>query len=286
MVNRPSGLGRGLGALIPSEIVGEQTAVYLEIPTADIVPNPYQPRRTFDDEALSGLADSIRELGILQPILVRSRDEGFEIIAGERRWRAAKRVGLTHIPAIVRELEEMGSLQHAIVENLHRTDLNVLDEASAYNQLIEDFSMTQEEVATRVGKGRSSVTNTLRLMQLSPKVQRLLIDGDLSAGHGRALLAVDDPESQLAHAKTVVKDGLSVRQTEQLCKVEPETKVKPVRELKPRVSEPGVLELEELLAEQLATHVTISMKKQRGRIQVDFADLDDLERIYRLMSGL
>ncbi|MCH7788392.1 MAG: ParB/RepB/Spo0J family partition protein, partial [Acidobacteria bacterium] len=135
-MNRPSGLGRGLGALIPSDIVGEKTAAYLEIPIGDIVPNRYQPRTTFDEEALSALADSIREIGILQPVLVRPREDSFELIAGERRWRAAKRAGLTHIPAIIRELEEMGSLQHAIVENLHRMDLNVLDEAAAYRQLI------------------------------------------------------------------------------------------------------------------------------------------------------
>jgi ParB family chromosome partitioning protein len=286
MVNRPSGLGRGLGALIPSEVVGEQSAAYLDIPIGDVVPNRYQPRTTFDEEALTGLADSIREVGILQPVLVRPLEDRFELIAGERRWRAAKRAGLTHIPAIVRELEEMGSLQNAIVENLHRADLNALDEAAAYRQLIDDFSLSQDEVASRVGKSRSSVTNTLRLMHLSPKVQRLLVEGDLTAGHGRALLAVEDSDAQLTLAKTVIKEGMSVRQAEQLCKVAPEPKAKPVRKLKPRVTEPGVLELEEVLAEQLSTHVTISMKGQRGKVVVDFADLDDLERIYRLMSGL
>ncbi len=292
-MNRPSGLGRGLGALIPTDVVGEATAEYLEIPVGDIEPNSYQPRTSFDEEALAGLTASIRELGVLQPVLVRPDGDRYQLIAGERRWRAAKRAGLSHIPAIVRHVEEAGLLQQAVVENLHRTDLNPLDEAAAYQQLVDDFAMTQDEVAERVGKSRSAVTNTLRLLQLAPVVQRMLSDGDLSAGHARALLAVDDADDQVQLAERVVADGLSVRETERLSRGEetestdlPKPKPKADAPLRPRVSEPGVLELEEMLAEQLSTHVRISMTKQRGTIAVSFADLDDLERIYRLISGL
>src|SRR5215218_3507680 len=186
-----------------------------EVPISQIEPNPYQPRNRFDEETLAGLTASIRELGVLQPILVRQQGpERFVLIAGERRWRAAKRAGLQYIPIIVREVNDELTLQHALVENLHRDDLNPLEEAAAYQQLMEDFSLTQEQVAQKVGKSRSSVANTLRLFQLPPSIQRLVAENQLAAGHAKALLGTPDRPFQEQLAKEIVAKGLSVREAE------------------------------------------------------------------------
>ena len=211
---RRSGLGKGLGALIPTE-VAEAGGGLQDVPISRIRPNRFQPRQHFDEESLVGLTDSVREIGVLQPVLVRSVGDGYELIAGERRWRAAKRAGLQTIPAIVRETEDAGSLEQALVENLHRDDLNPLEEAAAYQQLIEDFGLTQEKVAARVGKSRSAVSNTLRLFQLPPTVQRMVGEGLLSEGHARALLGTPDRAYQETLAKRVVKEELSVRAVEE-----------------------------------------------------------------------
>jgi ParB family chromosome partitioning protein len=242
-------------------------------------------------------------MGVLQPILVRPAvDDQYEIIAGERRWRAAKRAGLQHIPCIVREVEDTAALEHALVENLHRQDLNPLEEAAAYQQLMEDFGLTQELVAQRVGRSRSAVANTLRLFQLPPSLQRMIADGRLTAGHARALLATPDRELQEELADDVVARGLSVRDVEQLVRdrltpkvdgPEPEPEAEP--EPQPTVApvggrpvpvlrEPAVLELEELLSARLNTRVSVSLSGKRGRVVVEFADLDDLERIYRVIT--
>jgi ParB family transcriptional regulator, chromosome partitioning protein len=291
VVERRSGLGRGLGALIPTDVVAG-TAVrpgVLEVPISQIEPNPYQPRNHFDEESLAGLTASIRELGVLQPILVReTKPERFALIAGERRWRAAKRAGLQYIPVIVRDVNDEETLQHALVENLHRDNLNPLEEAAAYQQLIEDFNMTQEAVAHRVGKSRSAVANLLRLFQLPPQVQRLVADGQVSAGHAKALLSTPDRSFQEALARRVASEGLTVRETEEAVRLRngrtadhpipdggtPGSKLRP----------PGLLELEELLAEQLDTRVKINMGPKRGRVVIEFADLEDLERIYKVMA--
>ena len=290
-MERRSGLGRGLGALIPTDVVAG-TAVrpgVLEVPISQIEPNPYQPRNHFDEESLAGLTASIRELGVLQPILVReTKPERFALIAGERRWRAAKRAGLQYIPVIVRDVNDEETLQHALVENLHRDNLNPLEEAAAYQQLIEDFNMTQEAVAHRVGKSRSAVANLLRLFQLPPQVQRLVADGQVSAGHAKALLSTPDRSFQEALARRVASEGLTVRETEEAVRLRngrtadhpipdggtPGSKLRP----------PGLLELEELLAEQLDTRVKINMGPKRGRVVIEFADLEDLERIYKAMT--
>jgi ParB family chromosome partitioning protein len=214
-VARRSGLGQGLGALIPTEVVGDRSSALREVPIGSIKPNPLQPRSHFDDETMASLASSIKELGVLQPILVRQiGDEGadeFELIAGERRWRAARRAGLQTIPVLIQVTDEAHSLEQALVENLHRQDLNVLEEASAYQQLIEEFDYTHDEVATRVGKSRTAVTNTLRLLQLPSGAQRLLAEGQISPGHARALLGTPDRGYQEALAKSIVADGLTVR---------------------------------------------------------------------------
>ena len=293
---RRGGLGKGLGALIPpgtSLDSDTDTGGGLEeLPTSAIKPNRFQPRGHFDEEALGALADSIREVGVLQPILVRPVDDGYELIAGERRWRAARRVGLQMIPALVRETDDATSVQHALVENLHRDDLDALEEAAAYQQLIEDFGLTHEAVASQVGKSRASVTNSLRLLQLPPSIQKLVHENRLNMGQARALLGTPDRAFQEQLARRVVQDDLSVHAVEEAIREHdappstPETATSPA-EPKARRSglrPPGLLELEELLGDHLETRVTISMGSARGKVVVEFSTLEDLERIYRLMT--
>jgi ParB family chromosome partitioning protein len=296
-VARRGGLGKGLGALIPAGMP-EGVGGLDEVPVTAIRPNPYQPREHFDEEELASLAESIREVGILQPILLRETDEGYEIIAGERRWRAARRVGLQHVPALVRDTDDASALEHALVENVHRSDLNVLEEAAAYQQLIEDFGLTHEEVAIRVGRSRTSVTNTLRLLQLPPSVQRLVRDRSLTMGHARALLGTPDRALQERLAKRIVVEGLSVRAVEDELREpvvvttpeEPDTDAGgeseaavdasgAIRQLRP----PGLLELESLLGDHLDTRVRVDMGTKRGKVTIEFSTLEDLERIYKLI---
>lgn len=288
---RRSGLGKGLGALIPSEASAPPGAPaatvqgLLEVPLADLIPNRYQPREHFDEEALASLTASIRELGVLQPVLVRPGDAGkYELIAGERRWRAAKRAGLTTIPVVVRDAEDTLSLEQALVENLHREDLNPLEEAAAYKQLLEDFSLTHDEVARRVGKSRAAVSNTLRLFQLPPSVQRLVLDGQIGAGHARAILGSPDRTFQEALARRCVADSLSVREVEEAVRQRVGKEGPKPSVATNRLRQPGLLELEELLSNRLDTRVSVSMGAKRGKVVIDFASLEDLERIYRAMS--
>lgn len=288
-MSRPSGLGRGLGALIPDAGTSGAgpDAGYHEVPIDAIKPNSNQPRVHFDDELGESLAKSVKELGVLQPLLVRESDDGYELIAGERRWRAAQTAGLTRVPVIIREADDSSSLEEALVENLHRQDLNCLEEAAGYRQLVDEFSMTQAQVATRVGKSRSAVANTLRLLQLPAGAQRLVADAKLTAGHARALLSLDDADEIDRVAKRIVSDDLSVRQAEALVKE---------KEATPNLStgsstssSPGqkkdaaLLELEDLLSRQLDTSVSVTLGAKRGKVVIDFADLDDLERIYRII---
>lgn len=307
MPQRRSGLGKGLSSLIPQEAAEAADAELIEITTASVVPNPNQPRIHFDEEALVELAASIAEMGVLQPILVRSiDDEHFELIAGERRWRATQRAGLATIPAIVRTTSDLSSVEQALVENLHRQDLTPLEEAAAYQQLLEDFELTHEQLSERVGRSRSAITNTIRLLGLPPAVQGFLADSQLSAGHARALLATPDRTRQEELARLAVDEGWSVRAMEQAVKGEvpgdgdseatPETTgndgggselidgagISPNTTLRP----PGLLELETLLAEHLQTRVSVKLGAKRGKVSIDFADLEDLERIYRQMTGM
>jgi ParB family chromosome partitioning protein len=292
---RRSGLGRGLEALIPEDEAVEGASLR-EVPVTAIEPNPYQPRVHFDEETLDALAESIEQLGILQPVLVRPLDDGsYQLIAGERRWRAAQRAGLEQIPVIVRSVDDVTSLEEALVENLHRKDLNPLEEAAAYQQLIEDFGLTQETLAGRVGRSRSAVANTLRLLQLAPPIQAHLIDGRLTAGHARALLGVEDLERRDALARQAVDDDLNVRRLEALVRQEVEGTAEAEgpgdEEPAPKASPPGqtrpaaLLELEDLLADHLDTKVSVAMGAKRGRITIQFADLDDLERLYRAITA-
>jgi ParB family chromosome partitioning protein len=285
-VARPGGLGRGLGALIPTGAEPEGLG-FQEVPVGAIRPNPHQPREHFDEESLGSLADSIREVGVLQPVLLRAVEGGFELIAGERRWRAARRVGLQTIPALVRNVDDVSTLQQAIIENVQREALNPLEEAAGYQQLIEDFSLTHDEVAARVGKSRATVTNTLRLLGLPPSVQRHLKDGSLRMGHARALLASPDRAFQEQLARRIVAEDLSVREVEETIRVRtdsPTTRAASGARAT-RLRPPGLLELEELLGDFLETRVQISMGPTRGKVVVEFATLEDLERIYRVMAG-
>lgn len=303
---RKGGLGRGLTALIPTgdlDASGDD-AGFREVPIDSVRPNPLQPRRVFDEETLEGLVDSIKELGVLQPVLVRAVDDGYELIAGERRWRAAKRAGLPTIPAVIRTADDEASLEQALVENLHRQDLNALEEAAAYQQLIDDFGLTQEQVAKRVGKSRSAVANYLRLFQLPPAVQKLVGEGLLSAGHAKALLGHPDRSYQELLARRAVTESLTVRDLETMVKerleleaglggaAEPDAPSTPpddgagrAAEEERRLRPPGLLELEELLANRLDTRVSIAMSAKRGKVTIEFANLEDLERIYRLIIG-
>lgn len=289
---RQGGLGRGLGALIPAEAQPTQTEGLLELPITEVQPNPYQPRDHFDEETLAALAESIREVGILQPVLVRpSGDGNYEIIAGERRWRAARRVGLQRIPALVRETDNATALEHALVENLHRDDLKPLEEAAAYQQLIEDFSLTHDEVAARLGRSRATISNMLRLLQLPPAIQKLLQAGQLSMGHARALLGTPDRSFQEQLARRAAAEGLSVRAVEEAVREHSHLggdereaaseRVRPAIRLRP----PGLLELEELLGDFLETRVQVSMGGKHGKVVIEFSGLEDLERIYRAMTG-
>ena len=287
---RRGGLGKGLGALIPA---GEPVGIggLEEIPVSSIRPNPYQPREHFDEEELASLADSIREVGILQPVLVRETGDGYELIAGERRWRAARRVGLQNIPALVRDTDDASALEHALVENVHRADLNVLEEAAAYQQLIEDFGLTHEEVAIRVGRSRTSVTNTLRLLQLPPSVQRMVRDRSLTMGHARALLGSPDRALQEQLAKRIVAEGLSVRAVEEALRASAapaetngETRPKDASSATRSLRPPGLLELESLLGDHLDTRVKVDMGSKRGKVTIEFSGLEDLERIYKLIT--
>jgi len=291
-VARRSGLGKGLGSLIPTtERLQDSDAILRELPISEIVANTYQPRSHFDEEALVSLSASIRSVGVLQPILVRELGEdSYELIAGERRWRAAKRAGLQTIPAIVRTAEDEGSLEQALVENLHREDLGALEEAAAYQQLIEEFKLTQDQVATRVGKSRSAVANTMRLLQLPTSIQRLLGEGQLSAGHARALLGTPDRAFQEKLAKAIVSEKLTVREVEDRVREhggtpEPETGESTAPGTKPPtiVRPAPLLELEEMLSDHLDTRVAVSMGQRKGRIVIDFSTLEDLERVYRVI---
>lgn len=295
-MNRPSGLGRGLGALIPSDVTDDPEATFQTVAVSSIRANQYQPRDHFDEETLDSLTNSVRELGVLQPLLVRRDGDSYELIAGERRWRAAKRAGLQDVPVIVREADDTASLEQALVENLHRQDLNALEEAAAYQQLVDEFEFTQAKIAKRVGKSRSAVANTLRLLALPMGVQRLVGTGQLSAGHARTILGCEDEDQQVALAQRCVDDQLTVRELEQVLRgddladsessddSDDSGSSTPDKRKVGETRAPAVLELERLLSEHLDTRVGVTLGAKKGKIVIDYADLNDLERIYRAIA--
>jgi ParB family chromosome partitioning protein len=282
MAARKSGLGRGLDSLIPVE---RPTSGFASLPVDQIRPNPQQPRQRFDDDALGSMADSMREVGVLQPIVVRPGEDGYILIAGERRCRAAQLAGLEEIPALIREegIDDATSLAEALVENVQREDLSPLEEAAAYQQLLADFGLTHDEVAARVGKSRSAVTNTLRLLQLAAPIQGMISRGELAAGHARALLGLEDSAYAVHIAQRVVAEGWSVRQVEDAVKKRVGEK-QPSRTVAPPPRPAAIIELEDRLGERLGTAVKIDHGKRGGKVSIRYSSLDDLERIYRLLS--
>jgi ParB family chromosome partitioning protein len=317
MKNRRGGLGRGLGALIPTgppaqatphigseiavepngavltDVVAEETvlepvpgAKFREIPVTSISPNPKQPRTVFDEEALEELKASIREVGVLQPVVVRETMPGrYELIMGERRWRASQAIDRETIPAIIRETSDDALLRDALLENIHRSDLNPLEEAAAYQQLLAEFGVTHEELGQRIGRSRPQISNTIRLLNLPAAVQRRVAAGVLSAGHARALLALDDTEKQDALAQRIVAEGLSVRATEELVALaltEGPAKTKPVRRNRPHA--PGLEELAGQLSDRFDTRVKVDLGRRKGKITIEFGSVDDLERIASVMG--
>ena len=280
------GLGRGLSALIPGA-TEEAGGGLLEVPVEAVGPNPRQPRTTFDDGSLEALALSIQEVGVLQPIVVRRGTSGYELIVGERRLRAAKRAGLATIPAIIRESDDSESLREALIENIHREDLNPIELAEAFRELLEELGLKQEALAERLGVSRSHIANTIRLLQLPSEVQRLLAEGRVQAGHGRALLALPEEEAQRNLALRAAAEELSVREVEEIVRryVErADAGAKPV-EVAVAPAEGALVEVEEILSEQLATRVTIHMGKKRGKVVIEFGSADDLERIVSEIIG-
>jgi ParB family transcriptional regulator, chromosome partitioning protein len=257
---------------------------YVELPLAKIRPNSRNPRTVFDEDALGELEHSIREFGLLQPIVVRPVDDGYELVMGERRWRAAQQAGLSTIPAIVRRTEDADMLRDALLENIHRANLNPLEEAAAYQQLLEEFEVTHEELAARIGRSRPVVSNTIRLLKLPVVVQRRVAAGVLSAGHARALLGLDDAADQEELASRIVAEGLSVRGTEEAVVLMSARKGKPKRNAPKKLIMPGLSSLAEKLSDTFDTRVKVELGRQKGRVVVEFATVDDLHRIIGIMS--
>lgn len=283
------GLGRGLSALIPGAPEAGEPSGLLEVPVNAVAPNPKQPRTRFDDETIGALAASIREVGILQPIVVRKAGVGYELIAGERRLRAARVAGLATVPVVVRDTDDADTLREALIENIHREDLGPIELAEAFRQLLEELGLKQEELAERVGVSRSHIANTIRLLQLPIDVQQLLTDGKLQAGHARSLLSLGDGEAQTALGLRTVAEDLSVREVEELVRRYIEAPAErpatgPKAGDKPPI-DTTLFEVEEILSEQLATRVQIQMGKKRGRVVIEFGSADDLERIVSEIIG-
>jgi len=280
MVKRTA-LGKGLGALIPD--IDRARGEFFLCGIEEIVPNRNQPRKRFDEEKIRELAESIREKGILEPLLVRKSGEGYELIVGERRWRAAQKAGLREVPVLVRTISDSEAVELALVENLQREDLGVLEEAEGYRQLIEDFHLTQEELARRIGKDRTSVTNTLRLLRLPEEVKERLADSSLSPGHARAILAIPNGDDQKEVCRRVIRKGLSVRETERLVKQWGKRRSAPVTR-----GDSGDWErkaLEDNLRRFLSTRVQISKSGKGGKIEIEFYSIGELERIVDLITG-
>jgi ParB family transcriptional regulator, chromosome partitioning protein len=260
-------------------------AYFEEVAVGSVTPNPRQPRRTFDEEALEELAASITEVGLLQPVVVRKLGEGkYELVMGERRWRASQQAGLEYIPAIVRETPDTDMLRDALLENLHRQQLDPLEEAAAYQQLLDDFGATHEQLAQRVGRSRPHISNTLRLLNLPPGVQKRVAAGVLSAGHARALLSLDDPQAQERLAQRIVDEGLSVRSVEEIVLLRDDKPEKQARRPTAKPVAPALRHLSDRLSDLFETRVKVEMGRNKGKITVEFATIDDLERIVKAMS--
>ena len=273
------GLGRGLGSLIPS-FTPDNEGRLDEIDITQVVPNKRQPRKYFDQEALEELVLSIGKHGVVQPIVVRPIDMGYEIIAGERRWRAAKEAGLKKVPAVVRESDDLHSLEIALIENLQRENLNAIEEAEAYRHLIQDFKMTQMDLADQIGKSRTAITNTLRLLQLQGGLKEMLLADQLSSGHARALLSLDDQEAQMKLAHRIIEEGLSVRQTESMARL---MQVAGSADGKRQATPESFKAAARRLRKFLGTKVKVKLGKNKGKVEIEFKSEEELERILALV---
>lgn len=276
-MNSKRGLGRGLQALIP-EYDDENSRGVEYIKISDIEPNQYQPRRHFNDESLQELSESIKENGVIQPIIVRKIDYGYQIVAGERRWRAAKLAGLKEIPALVKEFDDQKVMEIALIENLQREDLNPIDEAKAYKSLIEQFNLTQEEISKRVGKSRSAIANSIRLLNLNDKVQEMLMEGKISIGHAKVILAIQDLDKQNFIANKIIDKNLNVRETENLIK-----QVSNVKKKKKTYDDVYIKEIEDKFCRFFGTKVKILPGRNKGKIMIEYYGEDDLSRLTELI---
>ena len=286
MPTRRSGLGRGLEALIPSEPGEEGPGPgFRQVPVDSIAPNPDQPRTHFEDEALEELAASMREVGVLQPVVVTESDGGYVLIAGERRWRAAKRAGLGVIPAVIREATGTSTLVEALVENVQRQDLTPLEEANAYQHLLEDYGMTQDQVADRVGRSRPAISNTVRLLQLPAAVQVLVDNGALSAGHVRPLIGLEDEAFATHLAERAAEEGWSVRQMEDAARARKSVGSGAAQGRLRSIRPVEIIELEKRLTDRLGAEVKINYRNEKGKLEIKFGSLEELERIYRSFNG-
>ena len=287
MAAKPRGLGKGLNAIIGADIVSEviDRPRAIEVPVDRLSPNPFQPRRSFTEEGLEQLAESIRHHGVIQPIVVRPSGEGYELIAGERRWRAAQIAGLQKIPAVVRELDNPGMVQVALIENLQREDLNPIEEASAYRRLMDEFDMTQEQLSSAIGRSRPAIANAVRLLNLPAQIQRAVEERRLSEGHARCLLAISDQGEQLRVAAAIIANGLNVRQAEELVKG---TTRNVSRETIPRRTskeDPDAVRLTQRLGERLGTRVKLSGSVRKGKLEIEYYSTEDLDRILEIILG-
>lgn len=287
MAVKRRGLGKGLSALIPDEPSrnndeGKDSKGIIYIDINSIEPNEEQPRRQFNQESLLELSTSIKNHGIIQPIIVRRSEKGYQLIAGERRWRAAKIAGFKEIPCIVKDLKQLQSTKLALIENLQREDLNPIEEALAYKGLIDNHGLTQEEVSDVIGKSRSYIANVTRLLNLDKRVIELISRGELSSGHGRTLLGLENRKLQFEIAKVIVEKSLSVRETERL--VKEMTKENKNRKEKKKKKDPSLIEIEETLRKALGTKVQISSGRKKGKIEIEYYSLEDLERIIEVIT--
>jgi len=287
MAAKPRGLGKGLNAIIGADVVSEviDRPRAVEIPVDRLSPNPFQPRRSFTEEGLEQLADSIRHHGILQPIVVRPSGDGYQLIAGERRWRAAQIAGLQRIPAVVRELDDPGMVQVALIENLQREDLNPIEEASAYRRLMDEFNMTQEQLSSAIGRSRPAIANAVRLLNLPEAIQKAVEERRLSEGHARCLLSISNQGDQLKVAAEIIANGLNVRQAEELVKGTTQNVSRETIRKRASEEDPNAVRLTQRLGERLGTRVKLSGSVSKGKLEIEYYSAEDLDRILEIILG-
>ena len=287
MAAKPRGLGKGLNAIIGADIVSEviDRPRAIEISVDRLSPNPFQPRRSFTEEGLEQLADSIRHHGILQPIVVRPSGDGYQLIAGERRWRAAQIAGLQRIPAVVRELDDPGMVQVALIENLQREDLNPIEEASAYRRLMDEFNMTQEQLSSAIGRSRPAIANAVRLLNLPEAIQKAVEERRLSEGHARCLLSISNQGDQLKVAAEIIANGLNVRQAEELVKGTTQNVSRETIRKRTSEEDPNAVRLTQRLGERLGTRVKLSGSVSKGKLEIEYYSAEDLDRILEIILG-